>query len=99
MLVSYEKVPKVKAHGDGRAGPNPTVSLAGKTLAKTRAAEVVSDTFNAHELNKDLTRRFKRMTRDLEIEVENIKKSRTDRPRFKMATMQDNHLLNRSGVT
>ena len=61
--------------------------------AVTKVVLILFMEINAHELNKDLTRRFKRKTGDLDIKVENIKKSRTERPNFKMATMQCDHLL------
>ena len=67
--------------------------MAEKTLESNIAAEIVSDTFKANEINNELSSRYKRKVCHLDIEVEDIKRSRTDKPKFKMSNLQDEQLL------
>ena len=51
-------------------------------------------TLKANELNKDLHNRYKRKARDYDVEVEDIKRSRKDRPKFKMSNIEMDQMLN-----
>ena len=84
---------KQRVIGKDTARASPTVSLAEKTLERTKNAEIVATTLKATELNRDMHSRYKRKVRDHEIEVEDIKRSRKDKPKFKMSSIEQDQML------
>ena len=65
-----------------------------KITRKNKNAEIVATTHKATELNIDLHNRYKRKARDYDVEVEDIKRSRKDRPKFKMSNIEMDQMLN-----
>ena len=54
VLIVYDKLLNPRKAGKDSGNPSPTVSLAEKSLERTKNAEIVATTLKANELNRDL---------------------------------------------